>query len=120
MMHFDKLIINQRFEFSTYVDHWFYTVPKPTINWRYYTFPSTYVGIWSVARAIEYLYKKSPKHQHLVSDKTLLISGEFNYMIMETLLQNERQAFRKQHSIDEGVTLFYGLPGTLFQCENNF
>lgn len=111
MMHYDKLLINQRFEFSTYVDHWLYTVPKDPMNWRYYKFPSTYVGIWSVARAIEYLYKSSPKHQHLVSDNTLLISGEFNYMIMETLIQNERQKFRQQNNIEESVNLFYTLPG---------
>jgi hypothetical protein len=112
MFHYDKLLINQRIEYSYYCDHWLYTNPREPVNWRYYKFPSTFVGPYPVARAIEYLYSTSPQHKNLIGDNTLYISKEYNHEIVDSLIQAERLRFRQKHGVEDSTTLFYALPGT--------
>jgi len=111
LFHYDRQIFNQRIEFSAYVDYWLHTNPRPPVNWRYYKFPSTYVGNWCVARALAYLYKTNPKTENLASENTLYVSKDYNHEIVENLIAAERVRFRKKFNIDEGATVFYTLPG---------
>lgn len=113
MIHYDNLIINQRVEFEEYCDYWLYSVPKEPVNWGYYKFPSTYVGSYAAGDALAYLYKASTNARHLVDKNTILISKEYNTPIMDSLLEEERARFRSKNGIDEGATVFYGLPGIL-------
>jgi hypothetical protein len=120
LFHYDRQIFNQRIEFSAYVDYWLHTNPREPVNWRYYKFPSTYVGNWSVARALAYLYKTNPKTENLASENTLYVSKDYNHEVVENLVAAERVRFRKKFNIDEGATVFYTLPGRMMCPECKF
>lgn len=111
MIHYDNLIINQRVEFQDFCDYWLYSLPKDPINWGYYKFPSTYVGNYAAGDAIRYLYSQSAHAKHLLDKETILISKEYNSSILDSLLEEERARFRQKNNLDEGATVFYGLPG---------
>ena len=111
MMHYDKLVINQAFQYQEYLDHIFYTIPLQPQNWQNFTFPSTYVGSWSAAKAIEYLYSTSSKHKNLIKDNTILISKEYNSQILEELITEERIRFRETQKIGDSTNVFYICPG---------
>lgn len=54
---YTNLIINQRHEFTDFQDHILYTCPKEPVNWKYFKFPSTFVGVDGVNRAYKYINK---------------------------------------------------------------
>ena len=111
-MHFDKLVVNQAFNYQEYLDHIFYTIPIEPVNWQNFKFPSTYVGSWTAARAIEYLYNTSSKHKNLIKDdNTILISREYNSQILEELITEERIKFREAQKIGDTINVFYVCPG---------
>jgi len=111
LVHYDNLIINQRQEFEEFCDYWLYTVPREPINWAGYKFPSTYVGSYGASRAVQYLYRSSPRTRHLVDENSVLICKEYNAAIIDSLIEEERARFRQAHNLSEETTLFYTLPG---------
>ena len=111
LIHYDHLIINERKEFEEFCDYWLYTVPKESVNWFYYKFPSSYVGSFGAGRAYEYLYKSSDKTKNLVDENSIMISKKYNTEVLDTLLEEERLRFREKNGISNEATVFYGLPG---------
>jgi lipid A disaccharide synthetase len=111
LIHYDNLIINQRQEFEEFCDYWLYTVPREPINWAGYKFPSTYVGSYGASRAVQYLYRSSPRTKHLVDENSVMICKEYNAAIIDSLIEEERARFRQANGLSEETTLFYTLPG---------
>lgn len=110
--HSDKLVINQTKDTEDFLDHFFYSIPREPLNWQYYKFPSTAVGVDGVYRAFRYLYSQSPEFQSCInSDNTILLSRKHNREIMETLIEQERLRFRAKHKIPETQTLIFCAPG---------
>lgn len=111
--HSDKLVINQTKDTEDFLDHFFYSIPREPLNWQYYKFPSTAVGVDGVYRAFRYLYSQSPEFQSCInSDNTILLSRKHNREIMETLIEQERLRFRAKHKIPETQTLIFCAPGS--------
>jgi len=111
MLHYDKLVINQKLRYTDYLDHLFYTIPLEPENWQYYKFPSTFVGNWAVGRSLEWLYRNSDKYKNMVKDDSILVSKEFNSQIIEELVSNQRVKFREASKLDDSVNVFYACPG---------
>lgn len=113
MTFYDSLIINQIRVSQKYLDHVFYTTPKAAVNWRYYTFPSTYVGKFGAAKALAHLYKNSSEHKHLLKEHTLLVSELNNQQVIEHLLKEESQRFRSANDLSDTATVIFTMPGTI-------
>ena len=112
MIHFDRLMTGQHTDHLKYLDHFFYSVPVPIVNWQYYTFPSTFFGSQGLFDAYEYLYKRSKSHSQLVNKKSIWVNEEYNNVIMEELIQDSRTAWRHKHSVPETNTLIFVSPGS--------
>jgi len=93
-------------------DHMLYTVPVPIINWEYSEFPNTYAGSQAVFDAWKFLYGTSIRHKNLVDSTGIWINSEFNTLLMENLIIEQRRAVRKSLNIGETVTTMFACPGT--------
>lgn len=105
------MIIDQRVNFKWYQDHILYTLPREPVNYCYFKFPSTYIGVEGVGRAYKFLYETSEKYKGFVKENSILISHRNHREIMEELIINERSRFRKKHGIDDSATVFFLGPG---------
>jgi lipid A disaccharide synthetase len=105
--HYDKMHIHQKKEYEWYLDHFFYTLPIPAVNWEQYTFPSTYIGSNTVNSFYRFLYSRSAKFKDLVKENTIFISKEFNSRLIEGLVNEERSRFRDSFKIPDTNTVIY-------------
>lgn len=112
MIHFDRFIHQNQTEHKKYLDHILYTIPKEPVNWQYFKFPSTYVGSQGVYDAYSWLYRTSSKHTGLVDDNGIWLNLEFNSLLMENLIAEQRTIFRKAHNIGETQTVMFASPGS--------
>lgn len=110
-IYVNNMLIDQRHEFKAFQDHIIYTLPKEPVNWNYFKFPSTFVGVEGVANAYAFLYRTSTKYQSLVKKNSIFISHQYHKDIMEELISKERIRFREKHEINESATVFFVSPG---------
>lgn len=121
MFYYDNLVIHQKKHMEQYYDHMFYNLPRPAINWQYYTFPSTYVGSQNAVNVYNYLYSQSDKLKDLAKENSIFISNEHHSRIVETLIHEERPKFRKNFNIADTATVIYAHLGvTKEEIEANF
>lgn len=112
MLHFDRLMTGQHVDHLKYLDHFFYNVPVPVVNWQHYTFPSTFYGSQGLFDAYEYLYKRSKSHSQLATGKSIWLNEEYNNVIIEELVLDSRAAWRQKHNVPETNTLIFVSPGS--------
>lgn len=110
-IYVNNMIIDQRHAFKSFQDHILYTLPREPVNWQYFKFPSTYIGVEGVAKAYKFLYGTSEKYQGYVKENSILISHRFHRDIAEQLISQERARFREKHAINESATVFFLGPG---------
>ena len=110
-IYVNNMLIDQRNQFKEYQDHILYTLPKEPVNWKYFKFPSTYIGVEGIAKAYRFLYQTSEKYLGYVKENSILISHRFHKDIMEELIAKERVRFREKNGISESATVFFIAPG---------
>ncbi len=111
------MMIEQLHKFKDYQDHILYTLPKEPVNWKYFKFPSTYIGVEGVAKAYKFLYQTSEKYQGFAKENSILISHQYHKDIMEELIAKERMRFREKNGISESATVFFIGPGENFTLD---
>jgi len=111
MMFFNQMNVNYIMEDEKFMDHVFYSCPLQVPNWKYYTFPSTFMGSQGLYDVYKYLYQNSERHKGLVSGNKIYLNEENNQLLMEELIFQERTKFRKANGIDESTTVFFISPG---------
>lgn len=102
-----------RHEFKDYLDHHFSVIPRPAVNYQYFQFPNTVVGSEGIGRAWQYLYQASPKFKSFAGENHIFLSQEFNKDIIESLVAEERQRFRRKNNITETRTVILLAPGNI-------
>lgn len=112
MVYYDRFVHHQQQQHELYLDHVLYTIPKEPVNWQYYKFPSTFVGSQGIYDAYKFLYQSSPRHANLADENGIWVNLEFNNLLMENLITENRSNFRKVHNIGETVTLMFASPGS--------
>lgn len=112
MVYYDKFVHQLVKEHERVFDHMLYTIPKEPVNWQYYKFPSTFIGSQGIYDAYSYLYQSSERHAQLVDQSGIWINMEFNNLLMENLIAENRTRFRREHQIDETVTMMFASPGS--------
>jgi len=106
-VHFDRFVHNLDSSFENKYDHLIYTVPKPRKDWNDYVFPSTYIGQTGVADAWSFLYSRSDKYKHLLTDSSIFIRKEFQHELISELVAEERRRYRETNNIDDTKNLIF-------------
>ena len=113
-IYVNSMLIDQRHEFKEFQDHILYSLPIDPVNWRYFKFPSTFVGVEGIAKAYRFLYQTSQKYKGFAKENSILISHQYHKDIMEELIAKERVRFREKNGIGEAATVFFLAPGKIF------
>ena len=116
----DKWINRLFFADRELFDHAIYTVPVPVNHWSYSEFPNTYMGSEGVYNAWKFLYNSSERHSKLVEKNGIWINPEFNTLLMENLILDNRRNFRKANEIGETVTVMFAHPGDTLKQAKKF
>lgn len=112
-VHFNNLLqLFSQTEKEQWLDHLFYTNPRPAVNPQNYKFPSTFIGNQGLYNAVRYLYSSSSRHSQLVDDRGLWLDPTYHPLILENLTLEEGLRFRQKHKIDETATVFFASPGS--------
>jgi len=112
-IYVNNMLIDQRNEYRQFQDHILYSLPIEPVNWRYFKFPSTFVGVEGIAKAYRFLYQTSQKYQGFAKENSILISHQYHKDIMEELIEKEKVKFREKNGISESATVFYLAPGKI-------
>lgn len=105
--------------FQYFCDTAFYTYALKTINRRFYTFPSHYVGQYGSYDAMKHIYIKSGLFNHFVKENSILASREHSLDHIEKCRLKIRELFRNQHKIDPEATVVFFAPGNTI-LENKY
>jgi hypothetical protein len=112
MIYYDRFMVDQRYDNLYYLDHFIFNTPRNPINKLHYIFPSTYTGSQGLFDVYEYLYKQNSHFKGLVDEKGIYLNPESNDILMDDLILQSREAFRRKHSIPESATVFFGSVGS--------
>lgn len=88
----------------------FYTLALQQINWRYYTFPSYYIGQYGAYDALRFVFSNGGLN-HLVKDHSIIISRENSLYDIETAKTKVGDNFREKYNIQKNATVIFFAPG---------
>ncbi len=107
------------YRFASHYRHWhedrldyiYSTIPWEPMTPAGYRFPGDYVGQYGVYEAIRELYGRQSSTFHLLKPESLYVIKKNFPTVMEKIVANVRQNYRKRMGIPEdGITLFFS-PG---------
>ena len=112
MVHLDRFRHQHQKDIEEIVDHILFTIPRDYVKRSFYQFPSTFIGSQGLFDAYKFLYSSSDRHKNLVDDDGVWVNLEFNSILTENLISDNRDSFRKQNDIGETVQVLFASPGS--------